>query len=76
MRVVLFVIAFTASLPALAAPAPWFKWQSKVDGQTACAQSSPGPGWELHEGTPYRDLRCTQPLYRLEQKRTPERRRD
>ena len=29
-----------------AAPAPWYWWQSKVDGTRICAQVSPGPGWE------------------------------
>ena len=31
---------------AQAAPAPWYYWRSMVDGTRACAQTSPGPGWE------------------------------
>lgn len=31
---------------ALAAPAPWYYWRSKVDGARVCAQTSPGSGWE------------------------------
>ena len=40
-----------------AAPAPWFKWRSKVDGKQFCAQTSLGPGWEKAAG-PYKDSRC------------------
>lgn len=35
---------------ALAAPAPWYYWRSKVDGHRICAQVSPGPGWERDSG--------------------------
>ena len=50
-----------ASAALCAAPAPWFKWRSKLDGATTCAQSPLGPGWEL-AGGPYRDSRCEKPL--------------
>lgn len=40
-----------------AAPAPWFKWRSKVDGKQACAQVPLGPGWEKASG-PYQDSHC------------------
>jgi hypothetical protein len=40
-----------------AAPAPWFKWRSKVDGKQVCAQTPLGPGWEK-AGGPYRDSHC------------------
>ena len=30
---------------AVAEPAPWYRWQSVVTGETVCAQTSPGPGW-------------------------------
>ncbi|MCV6341178.1 hypothetical protein OFL47_32415 [Pseudomonas aeruginosa] len=46
---------------AQAAPAPFYKWQSKLDGQVACMQTSPGDGWVRLDG-PYRDLRCREPL--------------
>ena len=36
-----------ASLPTLAAPAPWYYWRSTVDGARVCAQASPGDGWTL-----------------------------
>ncbi len=40
-----------------AAPAPWFKWRSKIDAQLVCAQTSLGHGWEKASG-PYRDSHC------------------
>ncbi|WP_169719571.1 hypothetical protein [Chitinilyticum litopenaei] len=43
--------------PALAAPASWWLWQSSRDGQTFCAQTSPGPGWQKASG-PYANARC------------------
>lgn len=56
--------AFAIALPlalacslALAKPAPWFKWRSKLDGTLACSQTPLGQGWEQASG-PYRDSRC------------------
>jgi hypothetical protein len=40
-----------------AAPAPWFKWRSKIDGKQFCAQTSLGHGWEKASG-PYQDSHC------------------
>ncbi|MDR0379137.1 MAG: hypothetical protein LBI62_04210 [Candidatus Accumulibacter sp.] len=53
-----FATAFSLAiaLPASAAPAPWYKWQS-ITGDTVCAQTSPGPGWIRLE-TSYVDPRC------------------
>mgnify|MGYP001313691688 FL=1 len=55
---------FTILLPCLlwwssvlAAPAPWYLWRSKLDGQVFCAQTLPGAGW-ARAGGPYRDARC------------------
>jgi len=42
-----------------AAPAPWYRWHSKVDGRTVCAQFSPGQGWEQGGGA-FRDGDCRQ----------------
>jgi len=47
--------------PLLAAPAPWYKWQSKIDGKVFCAQTSPGDGWRRLSGS-YKDLRCQKPV--------------
>lgn len=55
------VLAGFSGLAAQAAPAPFYKWQSKLDGQVACMQTSPGDGWVRLDG-PYRDLRCREPL--------------
>ena len=43
---------------ALAGPAPWYKWRSKVDGKLVCAQTSLGSGWE-NAGGPFKDSHCT-----------------
>lgn len=43
---------------ALAGPAPWYQWRSKLDGKQFCAQSSLGPGWEKAAG-PFKDSHCT-----------------
>jgi len=42
---------------ALAAPAPYFQWRSKLNGALACSQTPLGAGWEKFAG-PYRDARC------------------
>lgn len=47
-----------ASAPGWSAPAPWYWWYSRLDGQRHCAQFSPGPGWEQGPG-PFRDLNCS-----------------
>lgn len=48
---------------ALAAPAHWHKWRSKLNGKLVCAQTSPGDGWEKETGSgPYRDGRCKRPV--------------
>ncbi|MES2610337.1 MAG: hypothetical protein V4679_08870 [Pseudomonadota bacterium] len=52
------VLACTlAATAAFAAPAPWFYWRSKVDGQRVCAQASPGTGWEK-DSPPYDGPGC------------------
>lgn len=45
---------------ALAGPAPWYMWRSKVDGRQFCAQTSLGAGWERATG-PYKDSHCEKP---------------
>ena len=46
-----------ATQAALAAPAPYFQWRSKLNGALACSQTPLGAGWEKFAG-PYRDARC------------------
>lgn len=45
---------------AMAAPAPWYVWISRIDGRPFCTQSDPGPGWTRSRG-PYRDSQCHMP---------------
>lgn len=49
--------ALLLAVAALAGPAPWYLWRSKIDGVRVCAQNSLGPGWERVAG-PYKDSRC------------------
>lgn len=62
------LIAFSLILPLLASagPAPYYKWQSKADGTVICRQTSPGHGWELLNGQPFRDLKCTMSAGRVD----------
>jgi hypothetical protein len=60
MRALLLCLALFPALPALAAPAPFYVWQSTLDGRFTCAQVQPGEGWVRHSG-PYRDAGCRVP---------------
>ena len=51
------LVCTLAATAVLAAPAPWFYWRSKVDGQRVCAQTSPGAGWEK-DSPPYDGPGC------------------
>ncbi|MGP1629385.1 MAG: hypothetical protein ACTS5V_05545 [Giesbergeria sp.] len=57
MKRLLALPALLLVLQALAAPAPWYYWRSKVDGVRICAQISPGPGWD-RDGGPYEGPGC------------------
>lgn len=59
LAIVLAISMLSAS--TFAAPAPWYKWRSKLDGKEVCAQTSPGKGWEKMDA-PYRDARCEKPV--------------
>ncbi|MES2296647.1 MAG: hypothetical protein V4582_06365 [Pseudomonadota bacterium] len=59
-RRLLGAVLLAAAAGALAVPAPWYQWRSKQDGKLACAQTSPGPGWEKAHG-PFKDSHCTKP---------------
>lgn len=56
-RAVFSAVVLTLAATALAKPAPWYRWSSKLSGQTVCSQHSPGDGWEK-SGGPFRDARC------------------
>lgn len=45
------------SAPLAAAPAPWYLWQSKLNGSLVCLQTSPGTGWTLVKG-PFKNNHC------------------
>ena len=45
---------------AQAAPAPWYWWISKLDGQRVCARQMPASGWERAEG-PFAQAGCKVP---------------
>jgi len=42
---------------AHAAAAPWFRWESQVDGHLVCSQWSPGEGWKRFAG-PFNNAAC------------------
>lgn len=54
-----FLLAGAVAASALAAPAPWYKWRSKLNGTVICTQVMQG-AWEKFEG-PFRDAQCTHP---------------
>ncbi|MGF6692620.1 hypothetical protein M2318_002692 [Metapseudomonas resinovorans] len=60
MRLALLTLLFALAAPSHAAPAPFFIWQSKLDGALTCAQTTPGEGW-LRLGGPFRDAGCRVP---------------
>lgn len=47
------------TLPVLAEPADWYRWQSKQSGRLICKQTDPGPGWQRFSG-PFLDGGCRQ----------------
>jgi len=57
MKRLLAVLLLGACAAALARPAWWYWYRSRVDGQRVCAQTPLGPGWERVAG-PYRDAHC------------------
>ena len=58
IRLCLTVVIASLAAAAVAAPASWFQWRSKLDGKLACSQTPLGAGWEKAAG-PYRDAHCT-----------------
>jgi len=56
-RLSLAALLACACAALAAAPAPWFKWRSKLDGKQVCAQTPLGQGWEKASG-PYKDSHC------------------
>jgi hypothetical protein len=71
-----WIAAFTLliSISTIAAPAPFFKWRSNLDGIEVCLRTSPGHGWKRVAG-PFKDLNCRvpggQPLQRWDRGSVP-----
>ena len=57
LRAVLCAALLACSTLALAAPAPWHWWKSRLDGRLYCAQTSPGNGWVRADG-PFDNAQC------------------
>lgn len=53
----LLLLLAAAAGATLAAPAPWYLYQSRLDGQKACSQTPLGEGWVQIAG-PYKDAHC------------------
>jgi hypothetical protein len=51
------IAALAIAAASVAAPASYYQWRSKANGQLACSQTPLGDGWERASG-PYRDARC------------------
>ncbi|MCF7200730.1 hypothetical protein [Pseudomonas oligotrophica] len=66
MRILPLFVLLCCMQPALAGPAPYYQWQSKLDGTVICRQTSPGDGWQRLDERAYRDLHCTLPAARIE----------
>ncbi len=59
-KIALALLTATLSASLAAAPAHWYNWRSKLNGQLFCAQTSPGEGWEKI-AQPYKNSRCQTP---------------
>ncbi|MGE4406918.1 hypothetical protein [Pseudomonas sp.] len=66
MRIVLFALSLSVSGVVSAVPAPYYQWQSKLDGTVICRQTSPGEGWQRLNERAFRDLNCSMPAARVE----------
>ncbi|MCE3261281.1 MAG: hypothetical protein K0R43_360 [Pseudoduganella sp.] len=53
----LLAVATLATGAALARPAWWYLYQSRLDGQRACSQTPLGEGWTQIAG-PFKDAHC------------------
>lgn len=50
-------LALCWSALSWSAPAPWYWWASRIDGQRVCAQSMPTQGWVRAAG-PFDNAAC------------------
>lgn len=56
-RLLILLLAGAACGSALARPAWWYLYQSRIDGQRSCSQTPLGPGWNQVAG-PFKDPHC------------------
>lgn len=70
MRLLPLLLCLSLPLLADAAPAPYYLWQSKLDGTVICRQTSPGEGWQRLNERAFRDLNCSLPAARVERPST------
>jgi hypothetical protein len=56
-RLIAAALLSTCCAAALADPAPWYRWRSKLDGKVVCAQIMSPQGWQK-DSPPYQDSRC------------------
>lgn len=59
-RLFVTLIATFCLYQAHAGTAPWWRWESQVDGRLVCSQWSPGDGWKKFAG-PYSNGGCREP---------------
>ncbi len=64
MAIVLVLALSLTAVPLSAKPAPWYLWQSKLDGHYICIQASAGEGWKKVAG-PYTTAQCHRYLKQL-----------
>lgn len=59
IKVGIFLLAtgLLSTTAVLAAPAPWYQWKSKLNGEFWCTQNMPGDGWIRISG-PFKDAQC------------------
>lgn len=57
MRFAAITMLMLFSTQSWAAPAAWYQWRSKLNGDLVCSQTSPGAGWEKFIG-PFKDAHC------------------
>jgi hypothetical protein len=50
-------LLMSSVLAAVAAPALWYRWRSKLEASYVCSQTVPGEGWVQFSG-PFMDGRC------------------
>ena len=58
------ILILSAAAAAAAESAPWYLWDSALDGKTQCAQFSPGKDWTKVDGS-FSNSSCSTPQSQL-----------